>query len=176
MPFGAAECIALISSGYITRKWPNMRCIMQSFWVAPAVIGAALVYYLPASNTAGRLAGFCITGLSNTALPLHFSIVSSNIAGHTKRSVANAVMFLGYATGFIIGPQFFLQSESPKYPTGFKTMIITFAISCVAPLCLYTYLTVLNRRKDAKVTEEGSENVYTRNEEFLDLIHFRYSK
>ncbi|KAF2104482.1 MFS general substrate transporter [Rhizodiscina lignyota] len=181
MPFGAAECIALISSGYITRKWPNMRCIMQAFWCAPAVLGAALVYYLPAGNTAGRLAGFCITGFSNTALPLQFSLVSSNIAGHTKRSVSNAVMFLGYATGFIIGPQFFLQSESPRYPTGFKTMMITFAISCIAPLCLWGYLTLLNRRKEARLVESGGENVYARNEEFLDLtdreqIHFRYSK
>jgi len=95
--------------------------------------------------------------------------MSSNVAGHTKRSVSNAAMFLGYATGFIIGPQFFLANEAPKYGTGFKTMIITFSMGFAAPLGLRVYLGWLNRRKERL------------NEEFMDLtdrkqIHFVYSK
>jgi len=180
MPFGLAETIALLTAGYVTYKWPNMRCYMQFVWGFTPVIGAALVYYLPHSNTAGRLVGFFLTGFSNAELPLQFSVVSSNIAGHTKRSVSSAVLFLGYATGFIIGPQFFLQNESPQYPTGFKTMMITFAIACFAPLGLRLYFMWLNRRKEAWIVASGAEDVYARNEEFLDLtdreqIHFRYS-
>lgn len=181
MPFGVAETIALLSTGYVTRHWPNMRCFCQFAAILPSAIGAAFLYYLPVENTRGRLTGFCITGFSNAGLPLQFSIVGSNIAGHTKRSVSNAAMFLGYATGFIVGPQFFLQSESATYPTGFMTMIITFAISCLSPLGLYVYLTQRNRMKECKPRESGAENVYARNEEFLDLTdreqgHFRYSK
>jgi ACS family allantoate permease-like MFS transporter len=181
VPFGAMETIALITSGYITHKWPNMRCFMQFATIAPSVMGAALVYYLPADQKAGRLVGFSITGMSNAGLPLQFSLISSNVAGHTKRQISSAIMFLGYATGFIIGPQFFLSSESPAYPTGFKTMIITFAVAAFAPLGLWVYLTWLNGVKETRLVESGGDVEYMRNEEFLDLtdreqIHFRYSK
>lgn len=106
--------------------------------------------------------------------------MSSNVAGHTKRSVSNAAMFLGYATGFITGPQFFLAKEAPKYGTGFRTMIITFSIGCAAPLGLWVYLGWLNRKKEKFLRESRGEDIYVRNEEFMDLtdreqIHFVYS-
>jgi hypothetical protein len=90
-------------------------------------------------------------------------------------------MFLGYPTGFIIGPQFFLAKEAPKYETGFKTMIISFSMGCAAPLGLWVYLGRLNRRKEKFLRESGGEDVYVMNEEFMDLtdreqIHFVYSK
>lgn len=181
MPVGLAECISLISAGYVTRRWKNMRCFMQLATTLPGFFGSALVYYLTETNVKGRLTSFVITGFANASLPLQFAILSSNIAGHTKRSISNAVMFLGYATGFIIGPQFFISSEAPSYPTGFKTMIITFGTTSFAPLGLWLYITYLNKRKAAKLVESGGENVYTRNEEFMDLTdreqaHFKYSK
>lgn len=181
MPFGLCETIGLLATGYATRKIPNIRCLNQFLWCVPAVFGAALVYCLPSSNRAGRLAGFYCTGFSNVGLPLQFSLLSSNVAGHTKRGVSNAIMFFGYATGFIIGPQFFLSSEAPVYPTGFKTMIITFGTASLGPLGLWAYLGWLNGKRERMLRESGNENVYARNEEFLDLtdreqIHFVYSK
>lgn len=67
------------------------------------------------------------------------------------------------------------------YQTGFKTMIVTFAIACLAPLGMWVYLTWLNQRKETKLRESGGESVYAPNEELLDLTdweqgHFRYSK
>ncbi|KAH8803568.1 major facilitator superfamily domain-containing protein [Xylogone sp. PMI_703] len=181
IPGGVAECISLLTAGFVTRRWPNMRCFMQLATTLPAFFGSALVYYLPEKNVRGRMTAFAITGFANASLPLQFALVNSNIAGHTKRSISNAIMFLGYATGFIIGPQFFISSEAPKYQTGFKTMIITFGTTTFVPLGLWVYLTWLNKRKEAKLLASGRENVYARNEEFLDLTdreqdHFRYSK
>ncbi|EXJ92787.1 hypothetical protein A1O3_01339 [Capronia epimyces CBS 606.96] len=181
MPYGAVMLIVLPAAGYITSKYPNTRCINQFCTSFPAIIGAALVYYLASDNQAGRLAGFYMTAASNAALPLQLSLLNSNTAGHTKRSITNAILFLGYAVGFIIGPQFFLTSQAPKYPMGFETMLITFALLTVFPVGLYLYLTWLNRKKDAALIRAGGEVVYTHNEEFLDLtdreqLHFRYSK
>jgi MFS family permease len=181
MPYGAVMCIGLPAFGYISSKYPNTRCINQFAAAFPAIIGSALVFYLAAGNQAGRLAGFYLTAFSNATLPLQFALMNSNTAGHTKRSITNAIMFLGYATGFIIGPQFFLSSEAPVYQTGFRTMLITFTLLTVAPIGMYAYLTWKNRKRDAAIVQGGGENVYTENEEFLDLtdqeqIHFRYAK
>jgi predicted MFS family arabinose efflux permease len=109
MPFGLCETIGLLASGYITRKFHNARAINQFLWMVPSVFGAALVFYLPKANTAGRLAGSYCTVFSNAGLPLQFSIMSSNVAGHTKRSVSNAAMSLGYATGLSLDRSSFLQ-------------------------------------------------------------------
>jgi hypothetical protein len=181
MPYGAVVFLGLPLAGYITSKYPNTRCINQFFTAFPAIIGSALVFYLKADNKGGRLAGFYLTGFSNATLPLQFALINSNTGGQTKRSIANAIMFLGYSTGFIIGPQFFLTSEAPIYGTGFRTMLITFTLLTVAPLGMYAYLTWQNKKRDAALMSSGGEDVYTENEEFLDLtdkeqIHFRYAK
>jgi hypothetical protein len=43
------------------------------------------------------------------------SLISSNVGGFTKRSVISATLFVAYCVGNIIGPQFFLASQEPKY-------------------------------------------------------------
>ena len=74
----------------------------------PSTIGAVLVYALPESNRVGRLIAFYCTNFTNGSLPMMFALTTTNIAGHTKRSTACAILFVGYSTAFIISPQFFL--------------------------------------------------------------------
>lgn len=38
-------------------------------------------------------------------------MVSSNVAGYTKKQLTGAVLFTGYCVGNIIGPQTFRDSE-----------------------------------------------------------------
>ncbi|KAJ9623744.1 hypothetical protein H2204_011146 [Knufia peltigerae] len=176
---GVVEDIALLITGYIAFSYPNMRCLMQFFCNIPAVVGSVLVYTLPTSNKAGRLVSFYITQFTNGSLPMMMALTTTNIAGHTKRSVATSLMFVGYCVGFIIGPQFFLSSEAPKYSTGFKTMIILFAVSSLAPLGYLTYARYQNRQKAKFLEQSGEANVHIQNEEFLDMTdkqqsHFFY--
>lgn len=78
-------------------------------------------------------------------------------------------MQFGYGTVFLTGQQFFLASEAPVRQTEFKTMIITFAITCFAQLGIWVYLVWLNKGKERKLRESGGEEVYARNDEFLGL-------
>lgn len=43
-------------------------------------------------------------------------MISSNVAGFTKKSVASAMMFMAYTAGNIIGPFLFFSREAPDYP------------------------------------------------------------
>ncbi|OQV03839.1 hypothetical protein CLAIMM_08829 [Cladophialophora immunda] len=179
-PMGVVEDIALLLTGYVTYTYPNTRCLMQFLCNIPAVLGAALVYALPTSNRVERLLSFFITPFTNGSLPMMFALTTTNIAGHTKRSVATSLMFVGYCVGFIIGPQFFLASEAPEYPTGFKTMIVLFSVSSLAPLMYFAYARYLNRQKIKFLEESGEAYVHIENEEFLDLTdkqqsHFFYA-
>jgi hypothetical protein len=49
-------------------------------------------------------------------LPISLSIVTSNVAGFSKKSVVSALVFVSYCVGNMVGPQFFLTSEEPSYP------------------------------------------------------------
>ena len=172
--------MALLGAGFITLRFENMRCFMQFAWNVPVVIGSALVYSLPESNQIGRLVSFYCVNFTNASLPMMMALTTTNIGGQTKRAVASSVLFIGYSAAFIIGPQFFLQSEYPRYQTGFKTMMITFAIACVAPLGYYAGVMWANKKRDQRMAELGGEEVSVENEEFLDLtdkqqIRFRYS-
>lgn len=142
---------------------------MQFASNVPAVIGSALVYSLPQSNKVGRLVSFYCVNFTNGSLPMMFALTTTNIAGHTKRAVASSILFIGYSTAFIVGPQFFLGTEAPQYQTGFKTMIILFSVSCLAPGLYYSFVMWTNKRKEKKLVESEEVAVPIENEEFFDL-------
>lgn len=179
-PLGLTQIIALLGAGFTTFYYPNMRCLMQFAWNVPVVIGSALVYSLPESNQVGRLISFYCVNFTNASLPMMMALTTTNIAGHTKRAVASSILFVGYSVGFIVGPQFFLTSEAPRYQTGFKTMMITFAIACLAPLGYYAAVKWANKRRDKRMEYFGVEEGSVENEEFMDLTdkqqpRFRFS-
>lgn len=168
-PLGVTQIMGLLATGFVTYNFPNTRCLMQFVCNVPAVIGATLVYVLPKSNSVGRLISFYCCNFTNGSLPMMFALTTTNIAGHTKRAVASSILFVGYSTAFIIGPQFFLGTEAPTYQTGFKTMIILFSTACLSPGLYYAYVMWTNKRKEAKLEETGEAYVHVENEEFFDL-------
>lgn len=50
------------------------------------------------------------------------SLMASNYAGHTKKTTANAFIYVGWAAGLIAGPQFFLSSQAPNYQMAFEML------------------------------------------------------
>lgn len=45
---------------------------------------------------------------------MSLTIVSSNVAGYTKKQLTAAVIFIGFCAGNIAGPQTFITSEARK--------------------------------------------------------------
>jgi hypothetical protein len=50
---------------------------------------------------------------------MSLTMVSSNVAGYTKKQVTGALLFTGYCVGNIIGPQTFRDSEAPGYHSAY---------------------------------------------------------
>ncbi|KAH8895229.1 allantoate permease [Thozetella sp. PMI_491] len=172
-PFGVTQVIGLLVPGYVAYRWKNMRCIMQMAINIPGLVAAIMLNTLPQSNGAanienkGRLVALYLVNFTNGSVALSWALNGSNISGHTKRTVANAIQFVGYSTGFIVGPQFFLGTESPLYPTALKAMLVCFSITQIMPAGYYALMTWENRRKAAKLQELG-RNLVEENEEFMD--------
>jgi ACS family allantoate permease-like MFS transporter len=64
------------------------------------------------------------------------SLISSNIAGFTKKATASVMFFIAYCVGQIITPQLFLSSQAPTYPTGFRAFFTTVALMIVIQILL----------------------------------------
>ena len=66
-------------------------------------------------NTGSKLAGMYLMIAFVAGFPISLSMISSNVAGFTKKAVASAMMFVAYCAGNIAGPFLFFASEAPVY-------------------------------------------------------------
>jgi hypothetical protein len=82
---------------------------------AISVIGMLLIWKLDDTNRAGKMTGLCLGSVFAANIPLSLSLISSNVAGFTKKSTVSSLMFAAYCIGNIVGPQFFIPSEEPSY-------------------------------------------------------------
>ena len=171
MPGGAWQVICLVGFGWYASTVPNRRCLCAIASLVPALIGAFLMYFLPTANQGGRLAGFYLSYSSTSALILIWASAAANIAGQTKKQVVGVFLFLGYSVGQIAAPLFFIAAEAPGYPTGFRTMIVTYILTIVLTGFYWAYLWCENRRnvKRRAAAELNGDTYGVENEEFLDL-------
>jgi threonine/homoserine efflux transporter RhtA len=83
--------------------------------VVVAVIGVVLIYTLDDLHKIVKLVGLAFVAAFAANIPLCLSIVTSNVAGSTKRSTISVAIFAAYCVGNIVGPQFFYASQEPVY-------------------------------------------------------------
>lgn len=139
-------CVYL--NDYFSSRGAQTRCYFILLFLLPNIAGAFGLRFLPESNQAGRLVSYYLTGPYNAAFCLILSMTTANTAGHTKKVLTNAVIFLGYCTGNIVGPFFYLSSQAPRYELGIWSMIVSHLIEVVLILVLRTALAWENRKRD----------------------------
>lgn len=105
IPGGAVQFLALIGGGIVCSKFPNVRCITMITANTICILGSALLVGLPDSNRWGRLVALWLCYFQGLGFSMSLTMVSSNIAGYTKKQLTGAVLFTGYCVGNIIGPQ-----------------------------------------------------------------------
>ena len=63
----------------------------------------------------GRLVALWLCYSQNLGFSMSLTVVSSNIAGFTKKQLTGAVVFTGFCIGNIVGPQTFIATEARKF-------------------------------------------------------------
>lgn len=119
MPSGAFQLTSVLIATYAASKIRKSRIIIIVVGYVFALIGILLVQRLPAANKIGRLFGYWMMILFSSAFPLMLSLIASNTAGLTKKATVNAMFFIGYCVGNIVGPQLFKSLEAPTYTVSF---------------------------------------------------------
>jgi hypothetical protein len=86
-------------------------------------------------------------------------LLSTNIAGSTKRTVASGWTFVGYCVGQIAGPQFFKSSQAPGYHSGIVAMLCGFILNLVFNQILRFLYVRENRRRDKALEGKSDEEL-----------------
>jgi hypothetical protein len=102
--------VALIVCGYLGGKY-GQRILWSMAGLSVGILGFILIVALPLDMRLGRLIGFYLT----LAVPCPFvallSLISSNIAGYTKKTTVAALYLIAYCVGNIIGEHAASQNE-----------------------------------------------------------------
>lgn len=104
VPYGVFIALSILSCVYLndcfcTRLKKNTRCWFILLYTLPNIAGAFGLRYVPTDQHIARLWCYYLTGPYNAAFVLVLSLVTANTAGHTKKVVTNAFIFLGYCIG-----------------------------------------------------------------------------
>ncbi|KAK2594721.1 hypothetical protein QQS21_007571 [Conoideocrella luteorostrata] len=132
----------------------NSRTYFMAFNLAIGVAGAAMVRYVPSDQKWTRFVGTVLAGGYAANFPLIMSLMSGNFGGFTKKTTLNAMSFIAYCAGNIIGPQLFFQNEAPTYQSGFLALMICLVIGFTMTWVIRFYLIWENRRRDKLVSAE----------------------
>jgi ACS family allantoate permease-like MFS transporter len=103
------EVIALLANGYLGDR-TGQRILCSLGGLLTATIGVVLIVALPLENNIGRLIGYYMTQAFPTSFVALLSLISSNVAGYTKKTTVAALYLIGYCVGNIIG-WFTLEGE-----------------------------------------------------------------
>jgi hypothetical protein len=93
------------------------------------ILGSALLVGLPDSSKWGRLVALWLCYFQGLGFSMSLTMVSSNVAGYTKKQVTGALLFTGYCVGNIIGPQTFKDSEAPGYHSAYIAYVESLGLS-----------------------------------------------
>lgn len=146
-PGGAVEVVFLIACGWAGDKY-GYRVLISMIGMCTAIIGMLLMVALPLSNDTGRLAGYYLTQASPTPFVALLSLISSNVAGYTKKTTVAAMYLIGYCAGNIVGPQTFRPKDAPRYVPAEVTIVCCWG-TCLGILAFIHFYCVSQNKKKA---------------------------
>lgn len=164
IPGGAVQFLALLAGGYICSRFKNIRFLTMIVANTICIIGAGLLVGLPDDNKWGRLVALWLCYFQGLGFSMSLTIVSSNIAGYTKKQLTGAILFTGYCIGNIVGPQTFKASEAPRYSSAYIAMLVGYVVKLIAISTLYAYMYLANKKRDREQAVSGDGGEYLQTE------------
>ncbi|KAH0490712.1 hypothetical protein TgHK011_002169 [Trichoderma gracile] len=176
-PGGGVEVVALLLCGYLGDRMGSRILVCMSGLVV-AMIGVIMIVAIPLDKPAGRLAGYYLTQASPTPFVALLSLISTNVAGWTKKTTVAAMYLVAYCVGNIIGPQTFRPEDAPEYRPAEITILVCWSACLIDLAFIWWYY----RRQNLKKSLIRADPSYTKveNQEFLDMTdkenaEFQYS-
>jgi MFS transporter, ACS family, DAL5 transporter family protein len=94
-PGGAVEIVSLWIFALLADRLKN-RIIVGSLSIVISILGMALIVGLDTHHNVGRLIGYYLTQAAPGAFVALLSLISTNVAGYTKKTTIAALYLIGY--------------------------------------------------------------------------------
>ncbi|KAI2627717.1 MFS general substrate transporter [Hypoxylon sp. NC1633] len=177
-PLGGLCLIAILLTGWLGSRYPNIRILMLIICCLPVIAGCAIIWRSEWSyHAAAPVVGYTLTGTFGGVVSLIITIGMSNVAGHTKKSFTSATIFVAYCVGNIIGPQLIKsQTKVSHYPELWLGLIICYCITILASAALFVVLRYENQKKESAVVEDEVKRAKLAFQDLTDKEnpYFRY--
>lgn len=188
LPTGAFEFVLVPVCGLLAGYFKDVRCIVLAGICLPPLGGLIGIRLTHLDHRWSLVGCTWLQFLIGAPVILAWNLLTTNIAGHTKRSVANGLWFAFYAGGNIAGANIFFAREAPRYMSALTGLMVCYVGMIVINLALRQYMWMENRRRDRIMgaaggsgEEGGSGEVDEQGvlEGFKDVtdmkgLHFRY--
>ncbi|KAJ7453763.1 MFS general substrate transporter [Mycena latifolia] len=146
-----------ILGGYIITKFKHMRLLWIMLSNIPGILGMLVLSLVPTSkeNLWPKWGAYFITITSQISGALVWSLMSTNIAGRTKKSVISIVLFIAYCFGQAVGAQVFQAKWAPRYRQSTIVLSVMFGLVFVLVAIWRIYYIMVNRRRAARLDARG---------------------
>ncbi|KAH0023087.1 hypothetical protein KCU78_g5534, partial [Aureobasidium melanogenum] len=128
---------------------PQRRCAIAIALYIHPLVGCLLLVKFPTFTGWGVVVSSWLASCITAPWSILLSLSAWNIKGNTKRSVANAVFFIGYCVGCIASPQ--LWKHSSRYFSGVVTAIVIWFLLIVVTAAWWLLCMVENRKRNVKL-------------------------
>lgn len=178
LPTGAIEFFVIPLCGLAAGYFKNTRCLILAVICLPPLGGLLGIRLTPLSQRWSLVGCTWLQYIIGAPVILSWNLLTTNIAGHTKRSTANGLWFLLYAAGNIAGANIFFAREAPRYFSALTGLIACYCGMVVVAGFLAGWMWTENKRRDRKYGQGEDEQAIR--DGFSDLtdgqaMHFRYA-
>jgi MFS family permease len=150
IPTGVLATVWQIILGLIAANVHNSRCAIIAIADIVPMICAILMWKLPRENQHGLLAAYYVFYTYWAPYVLSTSLPMANTSGHSKKLTMNAIFFLAYCIGNIIGPQVFRADDAPSYSRGYEGLLACLVVAIASIIAYGVLCRCENHRRDQK--------------------------
>jgi ACS family allantoate permease-like MFS transporter len=149
--------LLLCGGAFLTSKVPNMRLFYIMAATVSPFCGFLLMSLLPQSAEYQwpRWGSYFMTLTFTTAFYMSWTLLPSNIAGRTKRTLVSTAVFVGYCVGNVVGSQIFQAWDKPRYVHGTVGCAICIGCQFLNAALWRTTLAMRNKKRAKHIQELG---------------------
>ncbi|KAL3444811.1 major facilitator superfamily domain-containing protein [Aspergillus insuetus] len=156
LPTGAIEAVVVPICGLVSTYVRDSRCIVLAV-VCLIPFGGLLGIRFTDLDHRWTLVGCTwLQYIIGAPVIVSWNLLSTNVAGHTKRSIANGLWFTLYAGGNVAGSNIFFAREAPRYYSALTGLLVCYAGMIVLAGVAYAAMKIDNIRRDRKMAAEES--------------------
>ncbi|GFZ48439.1 hypothetical protein JCM24511_06187 [Saitozyma sp. JCM 24511] len=156
MPTGTVIVLIYALTAWIVTKTNQTIYVLLGLAVFNWAGTITLITVAPSASTrGGLLVAFYILQCYQGQNPLIFQLCSRNVAGQTKRTVAYAASFAGWAGGNAIGPLLFYSGWAPRYLNTLYIHLAFYGAHAILIVATRLLLVQRNKKKEAAMPPTG---------------------